>query len=87
VRLRAIWFNRPMFGLAMRIHEMAISMPGTTMRPISTRLMNFASGVLVRSTTQATKAPSTKATRVEATEKASVSQVALQNDHWPKARS
>jgi hypothetical protein len=75
-----------MFGLAIRIHEMTIRMPGMMMRPISRKPIRRASGVLVRSTTQAMKAPMTNASRVEASAKASVFVVVRQNDGLSKAR-
>jgi hypothetical protein len=67
-----IWLNSPILGLAIRIHEMAIRMPGMTMRPISMNPKRPASGVLVRASTHAMKAPITKATSVEASAKLAV---------------
>ena len=84
---RMSWLNRPMFGLAIRIHEITISTPGMTMRAIRTKPMKRASGVLVRSTTQARNAPIAKASKVEASANDSVLPVVRQNDALPSART
>ena len=49
--------------------------------------MNLASGVLVRSTTQATKAPIVKATKVDASANDSVLPLVRQNEALPNARA
>lgn len=58
-------------------------MPGMMMRPISKNPMKPASGVLVRASTQAMKAPITKATSVEASAKLNVFQLVCQKAALP----
>ena len=66
---------------------MAISTPGMTTRPTSRKPMKLASGVLVRSTTQATKAPITNAKAVDASANDSVLPLVRQNEALPNART
>jgi hypothetical protein len=62
---------------------MAMRMPGMTMRPISMNPISRASGVLVRASTQAMKAPITKAMSVEASAKLKVFQLVRQKAALP----
>ena len=66
---------------------MTIRTPGMTTRPTKRKPMNLASGVLVRSTTQATKAPMVKATKVDASANDSVLPLVRQNEALPSARA
>ena len=54
-----------MLGLAERIQEIVMMTPGMMIRPKVTKPINFASGVLVRSTAQAKKVPAKNAQKVE----------------------
>ena len=80
------WLRMPILGLAIRIQEMVIRTPGMMIRPTRIIPMSRASGVSVRSTTQAMKAPTRKATRVEQVAKDSVFQLVDQKPDDPKAR-
>ena len=81
------WLRTPILGLARRIHETVMRIPGMMMRARVNILTTFASGVSVRCTTQARKVPRAKEKDAEANAKRAVFQVAVQKSLLPNARA